>query len=82
MQVRTYVYKYMLVNQINNERNEQIKYYQDHPEEDEGWFVRYPIMTIHSGDIEDWDTFHQQVFKQYYGLNPDMTLHFYYKDQY
>ena len=82
MQVRTYVYKYMLVNQINNERNEQIKYYQDHPEEEEGWFVRYPIMTIHSGDIEDWDTFHQQVFKQYYGLNPDMTLHFYYKDQY
>lgn len=82
LQVKTYVYKYTLVNQITKERNEQIKYYQDHPEEEEGWFVRYPIMTIHSGDVEDWDTFHQQVFKQYYGLNPDMTLHFYYKDQY
>lgn len=82
LQFKTYIHKYRLVNSVNKERIAQIQYYQDHPEDTNGYFVRMPIMTIHSADIEEWDTFHQDVFKQYFNLNPELELHFYFKDQY
>ena len=82
LQFKTYIYKYHLVNEVQKERMEQIYYYQDHPEDTNGYFVRMPIMTIHSADIEQWDTFHQEVFKEYYGLNPEIELHFYFKEHY
>ena len=82
LQFKTYIYKYHLVNEVQKERMEQIYYYQDHPEDTNGYFVRMPIMTIHSADIEEWDTFHQEVFKEYYKLNPEIELHFYFKEQY
>ncbi len=77
-----YIEKYQLVNVINQERMSQIEYYKDHPEEKEAWIVRMPIMTLHSADVEEWDTYHMDTFKEYYGLNPDMKVIFYYKDQY
>ncbi|MPN20657.1 hypothetical protein SDC9_168036 [bioreactor metagenome] len=41
-----------------------------------------PIMSVHSADVEDWDTYHQQVFKEYYELNPKMKVIFYWKEKY
>lgn len=77
-----YISKYRLVNSIQKERLELIQYYQDHADEKEAWLPRMPIMSIHSADIEDWDTYHQQVFKEYYDLNPNMKVIFYWKESY
>lgn len=79
MKVRTYYQKYKAVHLTQQERDMQIQYYKEHPEDLEAYFIRMPIFTVHSADIEDWDTYHQKVFKEYYGLNPDLKLHFYYK---
>ena len=72
------IQKYHLVKQTDLIRQEQIAYYRDHPSEKEAWLIRYPIFTLHSGDIEEWDTYHMDVFKLYYGLNSDVQLIFYY----
>ena len=71
------LYKYQLVDRVHRFRMNEIEYYQDNPKSPEAWLIRYPIYTIHSGDIEDWDTYHMDVFKQYYDLNPNMKLFFY-----
>lgn len=78
----SYINKYQLVHSIQQERLAKIQYYQEHPEEKEAWLPRMPIMSIHSADIEEWDTFHQDVFKAYYGLNPEMDVIFYWKESY
>lgn len=70
--------KYKLVHTTDQIRQEQIAYYKDHPDEKEAWLIRYPIYTIHSGDVEEWDTYHMEVFKSYYGLNQEVHLIFYY----
>ncbi|MFI3284173.1 MAG: DUF6056 family protein [Erysipelotrichaceae bacterium] len=80
--VHSYVERYALVNQINIERMAQIEYYKNNPDETQAWIVRMPIMSIHSADVEEWDTYHMETFKEYYGLNPDMEIIFYYKDSY
>lgn len=72
------IYKYHLVKQTDLIRQEQIAYYRDNPNEKEAWLIRYPIYTIHSGDIEEWDVYHMDVFKLYYGLKSDVQLIFYY----
>lgn len=77
---KQYIYKYKLVRDTNNERMEQIKYYQDHWEDTNAYLIKMPKMTIHSGDVEDGDTFHHEAFYKYFNLNPDIELHFYYKD--
>ena len=77
---RQYIYKYKLVRDTNNERMEQIKYYQDHWEDTNAYLVKMPKMTIHSGDVEDGDLFHHEAFYKYFNLNPEIELHFYYKD--
>ncbi|MBR2808863.1 MAG: hypothetical protein IKE33_01365 [Erysipelotrichaceae bacterium] len=73
--------KYTLVRQANIVRESEIAYYQDHPEEDEAWFVRYPINTIHGIDIEPDDTYHMETFVEYFGLSqsPD-KIFFYFED--
>lgn len=79
---KNYISKYKLVDSIQKERLQKIEYYQDHPEEREAWLPRMPIMSVHSADIEEWDIYHQDVFKEYYGLNPEMKVIFFWKENY
>ncbi|MFV0380346.1 MAG: DUF6056 family protein [Anaerorhabdus sp.] len=77
---RSYINKYQLVRIKHRERLERIQWIKDNPQTKEAWIERMPIMTIHSADIEDNDTYHQQVFKEYYGLNPNIKLIFYWPE--
>jgi len=72
--------KYDLMNDYYQIKLAEINYYQDHLEESDIWLIRMPIYTVHAQDIEDDDTYHQDVFKEYFNLNPDGKLHFYYKE--
>ncbi|HCT63566.1 MAG TPA: hypothetical protein DIC19_05650 [Erysipelotrichaceae bacterium] len=76
-ETKSLIYKYQLVNRVHNYRLSEISYYADNPETVDAWIIRYPIYTIHSGDIEEWDIYHQDVFKKYYNLNSKMKLFFY-----
>ncbi len=69
--------KYREVAQIDLTRQAEIQYYADHPEIKEAWFIRYPVYSIHSGDIEEGDEYHMDVFRRYYGLANDVRLIFY-----
>lgn len=75
-----YYEKYRFVAEVSQLRKSQIDYYVDHPEIKEAWLVRYPSYTIHSGDIEEWDTYHMDVFRRYFGIQPDVRLVFYNED--
>lgn len=77
-----YIDKYQLVNRVQKERLAMIQYYQEHPEEKEAWLPRMPYKSIHSADVEEGDTFHQEAFKAYYGLSPEMQVIFYWKESY
>lgn len=79
-QTRSLLYKYQLVQRVHNYRLSEIAYYKDHPESKDAWIIRYPIFTIHSGDIEEWDVYHQDVFKKYFDINANMKLYFYAPD--
>lgn len=63
-----YLHKYHLVGLRAAERAEVIRYYQEHPEDEEAWIPRFPIYTIHGADIEEGDTYHFETFKDYYQL--------------
>lgn len=66
---------------LNNQiRESEIAYYKDHPEIEEAWFVRMPVNSIHSADIEEWDTYHQIVFKKYFSLSENVKLFFYWRE--
>lgn len=68
-----YINKYRLVGLKQYERLETINYYKDHPEDEEVWIKRFPIYTVHGADIEPDDTYHLQVFKEYYNLPQDQN---------
>lgn len=74
---RALLYKYQLLQRVHNYRLSEIAYYKDNPSSKEAWIIRYPIYTIHSGDIEEWDVYHMDVFKKYFELNSNMKLYFY-----
>lgn len=74
--------KYTLVAEIQREREEILQYYREHPEDDEAWIPRMPVMSVHSADIEEGDDYHMQVFKEYFGLPETTKLQFYYKEKY
>lgn len=74
----TYMIKYNEVANAHQIRLSQIQYYVDNPSVTEAWLIRYPVYSIHSGDIEEWDNYHMEVFKDYYGINRDVKLYFYY----
>ena len=76
-----YIYKYRLVGLKQQERLEIIKYYKDHPEVEEAWIPRFPVYSIHGGDVEIGDTYHFETFKEYYGLpqSADKII-FYYEE--
>lgn len=79
LKINEYLYKYRLVNDYMKIRNMEIEYYVNNPDVKEAWLIRMPETFIHSADIEEWDTNHMEVFKAYYGINPDMKLIFYKK---
>ena len=73
-----YITKYKLVGVRQQERLEVIKYYQEHPEDEEAWIPRFPIYSIHGADIEIGDTYHFETFKEYYNLPQDAGKIFFY----
>ncbi|MBE6118459.1 MAG: hypothetical protein E7188_07945 [Erysipelotrichaceae bacterium] len=73
---------YRMINRINLKRMSQIQYYADRPDIEDLWIMGYPENTVHSADVVEGDDFHDAVFKEYYFLNPDSTLHFYYLKDY
>lgn len=79
LKCKEYNYKYKAVNAVQQERNGIIEYYQVNQEVEEAWIPRMPKEFIHSADIEEEDAYHMEVFKEYYGLNPDVHLVFFNK---
>lgn len=78
-----YLYKYRLVGLAQEERLEIIKYYQEHPEDEEAWIPRFPIYTVHGADIEIGDEYHFETFKDYYKLpqSKDKIIFYYLEDK-
>ncbi len=80
---RTYEYfsKYTQVRKAHEERLEILQYFRENPQVEEAWIPRYPVYTVHSGDVEPEDTYHLKVFKSYYKLPQDAEkIIFYYRD--
>lgn len=81
-----YVYGYLklyrTVSKVTAKRMEQIDYYRTFPEIEEGWFIAYPDQSIHSGNIDAEDTYHLDTFREYYHLNPNLKLNFYWLEDY
>ncbi|MBR3342946.1 MAG: hypothetical protein IKG34_01990 [Solobacterium sp.] len=74
---------YYQVHLINIVRIAQVRYYQKRPDAGEAWFLAYPLGTIHSANIDyEEDVDHIWGFKEYYYLNQDLHLNFYYLDNY
>lgn len=73
-----FITKYRLVGIRQQERLEVIKYYQEHPEDEEAWIPRFPIYSIHGADIEPGDTYHFETFKEFYNLPQDADKIFFY----
>jgi len=78
------VKKYNLVDRITQERLAILKDYIEYSDQykDGIWLPRYPIYTIHGGDIEIDDTYHMTAFKTYFNLPDNETITFYWKDSY
>lgn len=77
-----YLQLYHTVGMINTKRQGQLTYYAANPDVSDVWILGFPKDSIHSADVVDGDTVHDEAFKTYYGLNPDSTLHFYYLKDY
>ena len=77
MKTREFKYKYSEVAAAAAERESIIEYYRENPDVKEAWIPRMPKGWIHSADVEESDTYHMQVFKQYYGLADDVTVIFF-----
>ena len=80
--VLRYTQLYRMINRINLKRMSQIQYYADRPDITDLWIMGYPENSVHSADVVEGDDFHDAVFKEYYFLNPESTLHFYYLKEY
>ena len=65
---KDYMFVYDLASEAEKNRLVEIKYYQEHPEDEDVWIKRYPENTVHSADIEPDDIFHLQTFKSFYNL--------------
>jgi hypothetical protein len=84
MAVRMYGYYeiYHLVHLINIRRYQQVEYYRLRPDAGDAWLLAYPDETIHSANVQEGDETHMYYFKEYYGLNQDLHLVFYYLKEY
>ena len=81
LRAKSWYVKYQQVHQVQMIREAEIQYYREHPEED-AWICRVPPYSVHGADIEEGDTYHFETFKEYYGLDPDQKIIFYWKDSY
>ena len=71
-----------MVHSITIKRNQEIAYYQTHPDAGEAWLIAYPDESIHSPNVLQGDETHDRFFKEYYYLNQDLELKFYYLKEY
>lgn len=76
--------KFKVVESITNERYAIISDYKEYSEfyKDGIWLPRYPIYTIHGGDIEIEDQYHMKAFKEYNGIPQEEIITFYWKESY
>ena len=82
MRMYSYYEIYHLVHMINIRRNQQIEYYRVRPDAGDAWLLAYPDESIHSPNVLEGDDTHMYYFKEYYYLNQDLHLIFYYLDDY
>ncbi|MDY3233889.1 MAG: DUF6056 family protein [Erysipelotrichaceae bacterium] len=78
----SYYQLYHMVHSITIKRNQEIAYYQTHPDAGEAWLIAYPDESIHSPNVLQGDETHDRFFKEYYYLNQDLELKFYYLKEY
>ena len=77
-----YLYKYKLVEAIQQERLAIYEYYRHNPQAEEAWIPRMPPFSIHSADIEEDDTYHFDVFREYYKLTQKKIIFFWKEEGY
>ena len=82
MRMTSYYQIYHLVHLINIRRNQQIEYYRVRPDAGDAWILAYPDESIHSPNVQEGDETHMYYFKEYYYLNQDLHLVFYYLKEY
>ena len=82
MRMLSYYRIYHLVHLINIRRNQQIEYYRVRPDAGDAWILAYPDESIHSPNVQEGDDTHMYYFKEYYYLNQDLHLVFYYLKDY
>lgn len=84
MSARNLINKFGIVKQITNEREAILADYQLYSDlyKDGIWLPRYPIYSLHAGDIEFEDTYHMEAFKIYHDIDLDERITFYWKDSY
>ena len=84
MGVRQWIIKYNLVQQITRERHAIIMDYYEYFElyKDGIWLPRYPIYSIHAGDIEFDNTYHMQAFKEFFNIPQEEIIILYWKESY
>ena len=78
---KSWYVKYRQVYQVQMIRESEIQYYVEHPQED-AWICRMPPYSVHGSDIEEGDTYHFDTFKEYYGLDANQKIFFYWKNSY
>ena len=78
----SYYQLYHMVHNITIKRNQEIAYYQTHPDAGEAWLIAYPDESIHSPNVLSGDETHDRFFKEYYYLNKDLELKLYYLTEY
>ena len=78
----SYYQLYHMVHNITIKRNQEIAYYQTHPDAGEAWLIAYPDESIHSPNVLAGDETHDRFFKEYYYLNETLELKFYYLKEY
>ena len=73
---------YHMVHLINIRRYQEIEYYRARPDAGDAWLIAYPDESIHSANVQEGDDTHMYYFKEYYYLNQDLHLVFYYLKDY
>ena len=81
-EVMKYYHLYSRVHMITVKRNSEIDYYHANRDEADAWMIAYPDEMIQSPNVVEGDETHDYYFKEYYGLDHDILLHFYYLEDY